>query len=140
VSIDLRAGGVPQSVVRGNIIWGNGSEQCAVAGTTGPTPVVSENLIQGGYAGDGNRSDDPRFIDDSITLAIKDRVFYASLCQTTIRVGDSLTGKDLRGRLINIGQQWSVIACSDMNQVTVWGEINDSGDKVFIPSTFRRTQ
>jgi Right handed beta helix region len=138
VYVDLRVENVPLSTVTGNIIWGNGQGQYTTVRTLSPVPTVTNNIIQGGYEGAGNRGDDPRFIDDSLKLAVTGKTYDASRCLTTIAVNNA-PSQNLAGRLINIGRQWSVVRSSSTGQLVVWGEISDGGE-LFVPGAFQRAK
>jgi hypothetical protein len=136
VYVDLRVENVPLSTVTGNVIWGNGGEQYTTVRTLSPVPKVVDNVIQGGYEGEGNRDEEPQFLADSIGATILERTIDVFRCRTTIKVPDGLPKTSLAGRPIQVGRQWSVIHSSTENQLSVWGEISDPNDHLFIPSTF----
>lgn len=56
----VAASASPALTVRNSILWGNGPDP--IQGAPGP-PDVQFSLVEGGYAGAGNRSADPSFVD-----------------------------------------------------------------------------
>ena len=136
VYVDLRVENVPLSTVTGNIIWGNGGKQYTIERAQSPVPKVVNNVIQGGYEGEGNRDEEPQFIADRLESTILERTIDVFRCQTIIKVADDLPEKSLAGRPIKVGRQWSVIHSSGGNQLSVWGEISELSNQLFIPSTF----
>jgi hypothetical protein len=138
VYVDLRVEKVPLSTVTGNIFWGNADKQYTTVRTLSPVPIVTNNIIQGGYEGEGNRNVDPQFVDDSISAKITGRTFELAPCLTAITVDKPLPKESQAGRLVNVGHQWSVIRSSDEKHLIVWGEISDQSRALFIAGTFRQ--
>jgi hypothetical protein len=140
VYVDLRVEKVPLSSVSGNIIWGNKESQYTTQRTVSPVPTVTNNIIQGGYEGQGNRGDDPKFVDDSEKLRATGKLYDPGRCLTAIHLSNS-PSKLLAGRLVNVGKQWSVIhSSSGGSAIVVWGEITDGASEIFVPGTFQQSK
>jgi hypothetical protein len=138
VHVDLRAEGIPLSHVTGNIIWGNSGKSFATERTISPPPVLKDNVIQGGYDGEGNRDEDPQFIDDSIRAQVLELRYDPQRFVTHLKLDSPVSQTQVAGRMVSIGSQWSVIADSNGEHVDVWGEITDSSRELRIASTFKR--
>jgi hypothetical protein len=139
VYFDLRKERVAMSTVTGNIIWGNAGKQIATLTSVSAAPKAINNIVQGGFEGEGNRHEDPQFVNDSIRGNITAKRYDQSTCTTILSVQPAPPASDLTGRLIQIGNQWSVIrSTADQQhgrQISVWGDVTD-GDELMIPGTF----
>ncbi|WP_428665800.1 BspA family leucine-rich repeat surface protein [Runella sp.] len=94
------AGGIfntnSSSTVKNSIVWGNSSPQST------PGIVMSYSLVQGGFAGTGNISQDPLFVNASpsgLAPSVSLGDYHVQVCSPAINAGDN-TGaptKDLEG-------------------------------------------
>jgi hypothetical protein len=125
------------SQVSGNIFWGEMKTPLHIK--PGPAdPILTNNLIPGGSSGQGNITADPGFTDDSVTATIASRKFDGTRYLTTLTLGGSkLEPSAVTGRVINVGEQWSVIHSNDSNQLMVWGNLSDKADSLRILGTYR---
>jgi len=118
------------SVLFKNIIRGNSLH----LQDGGLRPIVSHNNIEGGYDGEGNVDADPQFVEDGIegtVLGIQyDSESFTTriACERTSAGNADVKGADLKGRVLQYGDRWSVVNSSDVNssdgqRITVWGDV-----------------
>jgi hypothetical protein len=140
VYFDLRKERVAMSTLTGNIIWGNAGKQIATLTTVSAAPKATNNIVQGGFEGEGNRDEDPQLVNDSFRGKITAKRDDQATCTTMLSVQPAPPASDLTGRLIQIGNQWSVIrSTADQQhgrQISVWGDVTDGGDELMISGTF----
>jgi hypothetical protein len=112
------------SIIRGNVIHGNESGSIDIAKKAkGILPEVSHNSVAGGFPGEGNIAVKPKFIDDGI----KGKIAGARTAEFTTLLqveGVSLQPNKLAGRVIRVGDKWSVIKENDATRLTVWGNMD----------------
>ncbi|MBS1605499.1 MAG: right-handed parallel beta-helix repeat-containing protein, partial [Bacteroidetes bacterium] len=128
-------------VIRNSILWGDGTEIHVASGTN---PTISNNVIQGGYA--GNLGTDPLFVnsslsegpdnifgtaDDGLILSGSSLALNAGTADTT---GLSLPAMDLagapriQGGKIDIGAYESGFTCGSLTRLYVDSSVAASGD------------
>ena len=101
------------------------------------SPLIEGNLIQG-FAMAGNMDADPQFIDDSLEGTLTDKTYLEDSFVTQLQVGGAGLGdQDLAGRVIRIGEQWSVVKSNTAAQIVVWGELTDEAQSFTILGTYQ---
>ena len=111
------------SIIRNNLIHGN------VAGgiqinrkAKGPLPEIFENDVQGASGGDGNIDVPPKFLDDGLTGRIA-AVETTGLTSVLTIAGGKLPAGELVGRVICVGEKWTVVRENEATRLTVWGDM-----------------
>ncbi len=139
IYVDLREElpGVEQSTVTGNIFWGN-TRQVEVNRKFSTPPRVENNVIQGGLEEGDNSDIDPGFIDNSFHMKVISIEYKDSKCLTEVQIDSKLPEGSIAGRLARIGEKWSVIQKSTPGRITIWGDLRDSGDSLYIPPAYER--
>ncbi len=102
------------SQIENNRVLNNEGRAILVATTAGPLPVMTGNRVQEG----------PPATND-FALTITGASFNRGSGQTLIRVRETAeaAGK-LAGRIVRRGTHWSVVATSQADAVTVWGNMS----------------
>jgi hypothetical protein len=111
------------SLIQNNLIYGNELEGIAVArGSKGALPDVSHNVVQGGFSGDDNVDIEPKFVRDGLSGKITDvRITeFTSILKLERR---KLEPGKLTGRVIRIGEKWTVVKQNDAAGLVVWGNM-----------------
>jgi hypothetical protein len=111
------------SVIRGNVIHRNESGAIEIAKKAkGMLPEVNHNSVPGGFPGEGNLDGKPKFVDDGVEgkIAGVRADEFISLLQVD---GVKLQPNRLAGRVIRVGEKWSVIKDNDAIGLTVWGNM-----------------
>jgi hypothetical protein len=111
-------------VIIANLIYGNGGGQIGAQASGADAPVVAKNNIQGGYAGgDGNFDTKPEFESDGAKGTIQSMDYDAQRVVTTISVAEVPGGGKLAGRVVNVGDKWSVVKESGDGKIVAWGDL-----------------
>ena len=118
--------------VDGNLVnctlWGNGDGQ--IHGS----PPVSYSLVEGGYSGDGNIDDDPRFVGGGSGTWTDEAEYDDQTDQTTFHhmgagwTDDELVGKSLQPNAdpnSPTSYLQALITGNTANTITVWGDLSD---------------
>lgn len=122
-----------------NIIWGNAPVQISIRQIAAGEPHVHRNVVQGGASGKANVAVDPKIIDDSLRGRVVSRRYDPAWATTEFVIdGFSISPiPDLAGRVIRLGEQWSVIKSAGNGRAVVWGELTDRAGEVFILGTYQ---
>ncbi|MGH9159813.1 MAG: right-handed parallel beta-helix repeat-containing protein, partial [Vicinamibacteraceae bacterium] len=112
-----------------SLIYGNGDEQIRTAPNEEP-PVVTNNDIQGGYAGgEGNFDEEPQFDRDEIVGRAAAVEYDSETVTTSITPAAGVQpGAALAGRVIQLGDKWSVIKAVDDDRIVVWGDLRAAAE------------
>ena len=122
-------------VFRNNLIVFNKPEQALFEGDVD----VTYNIMHpgGSKAGYYNFNDEPGFLDDSIHLESAAARQDRSTFTTTLTVGGSLKAGALVGRIVRIGEWWSMVRSNTNDAITLWGLMpEEAGTKVEVVQTF----
>jgi len=105
------------SRIEKNQILNNEGAGLVVRNEVGPTPVTTGNTVQEGAPATNDKP-----------LTITGATFNRGLGQTIVQVKETAgdAGK-LAGRIVRRGTQWSVVATSRTDSVTVWGDMATAG-------------
>ncbi len=116
------------SLLRENVIRGNQTGQVVVepAGVV----LVQGNNVEGGYPG-GNRDWDSGFAQDA-WLTRAEVVSHDSLRYTTVLTVETSDSPGVigPGRVVRVGDAWTVVRHWEAPSVTVWGILGRKGDRV----------
>jgi hypothetical protein len=113
---------------------------------TKPAPVVERNGVPPGASGmaggAGNLQANPQFIDASVRGDVVSRSFDPARFVTTVTLkAGEFKDDELRGRVVNIGERWSVVRSNDGRTIQVWGDLTGSDDApLLIQATYRQTE
>ncbi len=111
-------------VITANLLYGNGGGQIGAQTTGADMPVVTKNDIQGGYkGGEGNFDAKPEFENDGAKGPIKSMDYDQRRVVTTISVAEVPRGGKLAGRVVNVGDKWSVVKESGDGKIVAWGDL-----------------
>lgn len=112
---------IKSSIVLNNIIHGNSETGIRVEGEP---PLVSHCNVEGGHPGEGNLNQDPRFENDQRTGKIDSMTCDAVRALTVISTAEDLADPSaLAGRVIQVGDKWSVIRAASARRITAWGDL-----------------
>ncbi len=116
------------SLLRDNVIRGNRPAQVVVEAAA--MLRACDNNVEGGYPG-GNLDQDPGFAEDGV-VAGAEVVSHDSLCYTTVlRVHARCSPGCLApGRVVRVGQSWTVIKSWEAPLLTVWGILGPPAGRV----------
>ena len=108
-------------VIRRNIIRGNAHRQIEVDG--GP---VTNNNIQGGFAGPANQDVALTYEEDGLTGRVTVCRYDQLHFTTTVVIQDAGLAPDAwAGRVIRLGRLWTLIVSNSDSELVVWGEVCD---------------
>lgn len=117
------------SVARNNVIRRNGEKNMDVKASEWTSLIVEDSNIEGGYEGPGNVDEDPGFKDDSLTGMVKSHHFNPDLMTTVLTLKKTFKkDDDFSGRVIRVGDQWSVVKESRTKYLIVWGDMTVQGE------------
>jgi predicted outer membrane repeat protein len=107
------------SMFRNKLIAFNQPDQVQLPGDAD----TAYNLMQpGGYVpGYYNKSGDPKFRDDGRTLTIHGVRPDPAAFVTTLGVTEPLVPGTLTGRIVRIGDFWSMVRANTANEIALWG-------------------
>ncbi len=107
------------SIFRNNIILDNKSDQLHLEGAVD----VAYNIVHPGGYQDGyyNFDADTGFRDDGRRLSIRSVRPDPARFTTTLSVAETLGAGELTGRIIRLGEFWSMVRANTADEVTVWG-------------------
>ena len=89
-----------------------------------PWPKIERNNIEGGFEGIGNVDRDPGFRKDTIKGTARSVEFDPSQFSSTILIQKAIKNTDLSGRVLLIGNRWSVVKSVEKKTITVWGDLS----------------
>ena len=90
-------------------------------------PDFSHNVVPGGFPGTGNADANLEFLDDSVRGDLVELRYDPARHVTAAKItGPQLAPDALAGRVVNVGQRWSVIQSNTPNELSVWGDITDA--------------
>jgi hypothetical protein len=128
--------------INGNLFAG--PKECVpfVKANTITKPVYSGNGVPvGATVPAGNTAAEPAFVDDSARLGVADRAFDAKRFVTTVKLKDGeLQADQLVGRVVNVGDKWSVVRSNDAHTAEVWGDVSASGDTMLVLGTYQQAE
>lgn len=130
VMIESRFSYFMPSLIQNNILRENEQQPLSIKKNDGQPPVIQNNNIQGEFSGTDNYDRKPEFFDDSIKGKAKsiqyDPIHFSStiLIQKSIEQGDRLSG-----RVILVGDRWSVIKNAEPNKIIAWGDLSNISNK-----------
>ena len=108
------------SVVVNNILWG----QLKLPRETS----VAHCNVRDGYLGEGNISEEPRFIQDQDRFSIDSATYVPGEHSTEIRAPvRPLELDELANRVVRIDHRWGVVKSNQEDVISVWGDV--SGEK-----------
>ena len=110
------------SLITGNIFYNNRGGQLGSESTGGDAPIVKNNDVQGGYAGEGNFDEKPQFVDDDVSGKVASIAYDDQRVVTTITTA-SPAGEDLAGRVISVGDRWGVIKSASGASISAFGDL-----------------
>ena len=111
-------------VITANLIYGNQGGQLGANTTNAYVPVVANNDIQGGYqGGEGNFDTKPEFENDGAEGPIQSMGYDEQQVVTTISVAEVPGGGKLAGRVVKVGDKWSVVKGSGNGKIVAWGDL-----------------
>ena len=118
------------SVARNNIFWDNPAAAVTIRPGPGVPPIVENNLTSDTLDGPGNISTDPKFVADGLSGRIASAVYRPGENCTILQVSTpSLENLNLAGRVIRVGEVWSVIKSTDERcLMTVWDDMHRAPD------------
>ena len=127
----------PSRITKNIMVNQNGKNPVGVDETMSGKPDVMGNLFRG-FVMEGNLDADPQFIDDSLEGKIADKSYLADAFVTQLQVGGAGLGdRDLAGRVIRIGKQWSVVQSNTASEIVVWGNLADDAPVFTILGTYQ---
>ncbi|MDO8587562.1 MAG: right-handed parallel beta-helix repeat-containing protein [Armatimonadota bacterium] len=116
------------SIVKDNIIWGNANT--SIAQGADELLILSNNVTQGESAA-------PAFLDDGLTGTLASTSLDRARFQTRMQLASGLeNAEELVGRVIRVGEYWSVICAADSRSLTIWGEVRKPAT-FEIPKSYR---
>lgn len=107
------------SVIRGNRVFGNESGQIMISRNAGVALILEDNVEQAAETD----IDAP-----GLELWIRNAILDPRLLQTELVVEASVPLGNLEGRVMRVGDWWSVIRSSSGNSLRVWGDFT-AGDQ-----------
>ncbi len=126
VMIECRFSYFMPSLIRNNILRDNKQQPIFIKKNEGQPPIIQNNNIQGGFSGTDNFDTKPEFLDDSIRGKVKSVQYDPLYFSSTIIVEKSIDNRDqLTGRVILLGNRWSVIKNIERNKIIAWGDLSD---------------
>ena len=91
----------------------------------GPPLILEDNNIEGAVEGTGNIDEIPKFPEDGFVGSVGSIHFDPLRMITTLVPQKLLKGSEnLSGRVIRVGERWSVIKAMEKGNVIVWGDVN----------------
>ena len=110
--------------------------------TEWPSLIVEDCNIEGGYEGAGNVDEDPGFRENGFSGVIRSDRFKPEHVVTVLVIEEALPKDDERsGRVIRVGERWSVIKETRKKEIIVWGDVwnaTDEASNFVIISTYQR--
>jgi hypothetical protein len=127
------------SVLRGNVLRGNGRAQIQLENAEGT--VIEGNNVRGGYAGSGNVDADPGRDTRRHPMSPLRLIRHAAAGRTTLAGGDlPLPAEHLPGRILRVGERWGVVHSARPGELTVWGDIPASGQAYELLGSYLPTE
>jgi hypothetical protein len=113
------------NVITGNVIYSNAGGQLGSESSGNDAPMVTKNDIEGGYPGEGNFDEKPRFARDGASGKIKSIDYDDERVVTTIATDSAGTaaGLNFDGRVISVGDKSGVIKQVRDGKLLVWGDV-----------------
>lgn len=127
--IHLKSPTLRNNIIRDNV---GGDLEIQTADTE-----VTYNNVPGKWQGEGNIDADPRFEDDRIKGTVTKVGFNDKMFTTTLTVkGASLKKDSLAGRVIRVGDDWSVVRANSGAGIDVWGRLEGKAKDFYILESF----
>jgi hypothetical protein len=107
------------SILRNNLIALNKPEQVVLMNDAD----TAYNIIHpGGYVpGYYNKDSKPGFRDDGLRFTARSTRADAATFTTTLAVAEALPAGSLTGRIVRLGDHWTMVRASGANEVVLWG-------------------
>ena len=104
--------------------------------------TITNNVMPTGSGASGNTDAQPIFIDDSVRGTIAAQSFDANAFVTTLQLKEAPGSKenDLTGRVISVGERWSVIKSNEDQSLIVWGDVTGKTDRLLVLGTYRQAE
>ncbi|MDZ7332246.1 MAG: right-handed parallel beta-helix repeat-containing protein [candidate division KSB1 bacterium] len=119
-------------IIRNNILRDNEQGSILIKKNDGQPPIIQDNNMQGGLEGEGNYDRKPEFVEDMITGKIISADFDPRHFLTTFVLQKPIDKNDqVAGRVIRLGDRWSIINNADKKSISVWGDLRDLKDQEF---------
>ena len=125
------------SRIEGNLIAGTGDHTLNIKVCVTGLPLIENNLIRGGYDGNGNVDLDPGFLDDSYKGEILETHFDAVTQTTRIQLAGPSIDPKYAGFVFHMGETWSVVKETGGNDLVVWGQLQGEGKEFMILPSYR---
>jgi hypothetical protein len=117
-------------LIRNNTLRENEQESIVIRDIQGQPPIIQNNNIQGEFSGTDNYDTKPEFVNDSVKGKIKSIQYDPIHFSSIISVQKSIDKSDqLAGRVIRLGDRWSVIKSVEEKKIIVWGDLSDISKK-----------
>jgi len=123
---DYKYFGAP--VIEENIIWGNELPGISAEKVASAPPIIRNNVIEGGYDGEGNSAAPPNLAQDGGEGEIGSVSYSPDTHTTTIK--GVIPPCAVPGRVVFVGSQASVIKSRGTDSIELWGRLStEEGDK-----------
>lgn len=123
------------SVFRNNLIVFNTPDQVRFD----TEADVAYNIMHpGGHEGGYYNFDHaPGFRDDGLRLAVRSARFEPDAFTTTLAVSENLEPGALAGRIVRLGEHWSMVRTNTTDELTLWGPAPPEGAALEVLPTYR---
>ena len=120
------------SVIRSNTLRDNEQAPIVIKDSQGKPPIIQSNNIQGGFEGPDNYDTVPIFINDSVKGKTISSQFDSINFLTAIFLQKPIDkNEQLAGRVVRLGERWSVIKNAEGKRIIAWGDLGDIKDIEF---------
>ncbi|MGI9427036.1 MAG: right-handed parallel beta-helix repeat-containing protein [Bythopirellula sp.] len=100
-----------------------------------PGTTITHSLVREGYAGPGNLSDQPRFLDDQAKLQIVASNYKSAEHVTTVRIRSGQWSKQqLANRIVRAMNRWGVIRSNGSETIDIWGDVSAAKELLLLPT------
>jgi len=118
-----------ESLIVNNILWG--------LLTLPPETSIGFCNVRDGYQGEGNISEEPRFIQDQDRFPLASATYIPSEHSTAVRTpARQLANDELAKRIVRADHRWGVVKSNQHDVISVWGDVSGEKELRVLP-TFR---
>ena len=131
VTYEARLSYFMPTLIRNNTLRDNEQEPILVLENYGQPLIVQSNNIQGQFEGRDNYNAVPAFATNSITGKATSTHFDAISFTTAVAIEEPIgDSEQLAGRVLRLGDRWSVIKAAQSTKILVWGDLGGTHKKM----------